>query len=409
VQQLSDELAAVVSAAEKLRAADPVMTDADEILAEVAALLDVANAVSAALVRRLHSAACVNATDEIAGQPLRSWLRVEQRLPRAEASRLVRLAEHLGDAPAVRDAFHLGEISDRHASAILTALHSVPAEIRPAFEEACVDFARHCPPDEIAGFADALLDGLGIDKDSDLQRERRHARRGLDLVKTLYGDHRLSGTLSPEVGAKVAAAFALAAAPAGPDDERTLRQRQHDALGAIADHYLASQAPAFTGAPRTVIVTVPLDVLEGRLRDALVPVPGGELSADTARRLACDAALIPAVLGGASEILDLGQAGHEFTVAVRRAAWLRDGGSCAFPDCDRPVAELHHVTFRRHGGTNSLENAAWLCSYHHWLAHEGGWTLRRAPDGGHCWTGPHGQTRHRPPGPPPRPRPQDSG
>jgi len=59
------------------------------------------------------------------------------------------------------------------------------------------------------------------------------------------------------------------------------------------------------------------------------------------------------------------------------------------------VSELHHIIFRRHRGATSLDNAAWLCTFHHWLVHEGRWTLQRQADNSYLWTGPHGQQRIR--------------
>jgi hypothetical protein len=208
----------------------------------------------------------------------------------------------------------------------------------------------------------------------------------------------VAGTLTPDVGEQLEKALELAGEWCGAEDRRTFRQRQHDALGAIAAAYLAANGtPSFTGAPRTVIVTIDLDMLEGRLRQAWLTLPSGAvISAHTARRLACDAGIIPIVLGTNSEILDIGQAGHEFSVPTRRAAYHRDGGRCAFPDCRNPVSELHHITFRRRGGPGSLDNAAWLCAFHHMLVHEGHWTLRRQEhDGSYLWTGPYGHQRIR--------------
>jgi hypothetical protein len=145
------------------------------------------------------------------------------------------------------------------------------------------------------------------------------------------------------------------------------------------------------------MVTIDLATLEEQLHGKLLTLPdGATISAATARRFACDAEIIPAVLGGNGEVLDIGQAGHEFTTATRRAAYLRDQGRCAFPGCQAPVVELHHIVFRRHGGPGSLDNAAWLCGYHHWLVHEGHWTLTRDPvDKSYLWTGPLGRQRIR--------------
>ena len=139
-----------------------------------------------------------------------------------------------------------------------------------------------------------------------------------------------------------------------------------------------------------------LETLENSLLEKWFTLPSGTtISADTARRLACDAEIIPVVLGSNSEVLDIGQADHEFTVAIRRAAYARDGGRCAFPGCRTTILQLHHMIFRRHGGPTSLSNSAWVCGYHHWLVHEGRWTLRRQPDSSYLWTGPHGQQRIR--------------
>src|SRR5439155_1120346 len=104
---------------------------------------------------------------------------------------------------------------------------------------------------------EALLDALGLDKGADVRRERRYAERGIDLGHTSHGQRTIIGTLTPEVGEKLAKALAVAGAKAGKDDDRTYRQRQHDALGDLADAYLAHHhTPSFDGAPRTVIITM---------------------------------------------------------------------------------------------------------------------------------------------------------
>jgi len=115
----------------------------------------------------------------------------------------------------------------------------------------------------------------------------------------------------------------------------------------------------------------------------------------SARRLACDAQVIPVVLGGRGEVLDIGRASREFNEAIRRAAFIEQDGTCAFRGCHRRCMELHHIVWWTHGGHTSLDNAAWLCAYHHWLVHEGGWTLSRAPDRSFVWTSPTGEVRRR--------------
>jgi hypothetical protein len=104
---------------------------------------------------------------------------------------------------------------------------------------------------------------------------------------------------------------------------------------------------------------------------------GTPLHPGTARRLACDAGLLPVVLGTASELLDVGRLHRLVTPAIRRALNIRDGG-CRFPGCDRPVAwcDAHHLKSWVLGGLTSVDNMLLLCRRHHVLVHEHGWSIR---------------------------------
>ncbi|WP_374273181.1 DUF222 domain-containing protein [Actinoplanes sp. M2I2] len=110
---------------------------------------------------------------------------------------------------------------------------------------------------------------------------------------------------------------------------------------------------------------------------------GLRLSAATMRRLACDARILPFVLGGAGQILDTGRARRLATGPLRRALHLRDQG-CAFPDCDRPPrwTDAHHLIPWTSGGPTTLNNLVLLCRHHHRLIHHpgGGWQIRLGPD-----------------------------
>jgi hypothetical protein len=83
----------------------------------------------------------------------------------------------------------------------------------------------------------------------------------------------------------------------------------------------------------------------------------GRIDAESARRLVCDAKVIPVVLGSRSEPLDLGRASYPVSAALRRALVIRDGG-CAFPGCGRPRqwCHSHHVRHWTDGGTTALDN-----------------------------------------------------
>ncbi|NYJ74606.1 DUF222 domain-containing protein [Allobranchiibius huperziae] len=97
---------------------------------------------------------------------------------------------------------------------------------------------------------------------------------------------------------------------------------------------------------------------------------GDHLDAGTLRRLACDADLVPIVLGGESEPLDVGRAKRLFTGGLRTAIIHRDQ-RCTFPGCDRPPdwCDAHHVIPWWAGGQTNLSNAALLCARHHTIVH----------------------------------------
>jgi len=109
---------------------------------------------------------------------------------------------------------------------------------------------------------------------------------------------------------------------------------------------------------------------------------GVPITADAARRLACNAVFRRVVLGAASEILDLGRSTPVPSAAQRRAVMLRDGG-CTFAGCDMPTnrCEVHHLIHYHRGsdtgGPTDLHNLTLVCRRHHHLAHEGGYTMTR--------------------------------
>src|SRR5690606_19234438 len=143
--------------------------------------------------------------------------------------------------------------------------------------------------------------------------------------------------------------------------------------------------PVHGGVSATVTVNIDLDALQDQL--SVVPgtlTDGTRLSAGEVRRLACDAGVIPQVLGGKSVPLDLGAERRLFTKHQRMALAHRDGG-CSFPGCDRPPGwcETHHVRDRwADGGTTDLADGALLCSYHHHTVHSEHWQYRVNPRDG---------------------------
>jgi hypothetical protein len=104
---------------------------------------------------------------------------------------------------------------------------------------------------------------------------------------------------------------------------------------------------------------------------------GGILTPESLRRLACDTAVIPIVMNGAGQPLDVGRSTRTIPDGLRRAVTARDRG-CAHPGCDRRPSwsEIHHVAWWEHGGHTKLDNLVMLCRAHHRLIHHSGWVVQ---------------------------------
>lgn len=109
---------------------------------------------------------------------------------------------------------------------------------------------------------------------------------------------------------------------------------------------------------------------------------GARITAGEARRLACGAGIIPAVLGGASEVIDLGRTRRSHTKAQRVALGLRDKG-CTADGCDLPPAacHAHHDEPWSAGGSTNLEDGRLLCHRHHRLIHDTHYDTTHLPHG----------------------------
>ncbi len=88
-----------------------------------------------------------------------------------------------------------------------------------------------------------------------------------------------------------------------------------------------------------------------------------------------------AVVDEQGAVLDIGRRTRAIPTAIRRALWIRDQG-CRFPGCsNKRFVHGHHLEHWLHGGRTSLDNLVMLCSFHHRLIHEGGYSIRLAADG----------------------------
>lgn len=154
-------------------------------------------------------------------------------------------------------------------------------------------------------------------------------------------------------------------------DLRTAGQRRYDAFMTVFRRGVAGTEGQPTTPKAQVMVTIGLEELRGALGGAGHTVHDGTVPAHQVRQLACEADIIPAVLGESGEILDLGRAKRLVTPGQRRALAHRDGG-CTFPGCHVPATwcDAHHVVHWARGGRSDLGNYALLCPRHHTWVHQ---------------------------------------
>ena len=217
-------------------------------------------------------------------------------------------------------------------------------------------------------------------KDEDRLDAGRRAASGLWFGQpTKNGMIPFRGLLDPERGAAFKSAVDALAKPRPDKDEcgrtigpdpRTPATRRADALAELIGRAVA----AADGVPVTdkakIVVTIDWESLIGQVVGTGWTMTGDVLSAETVRRMACDATIIPMVLGRKGEILDLGRHERLVTRGLRLALWQRDGG-CTFPNCTVPATwcDAHHVIHWSRGGTTSLLTTALLCDRHHVHVH----------------------------------------
>ena len=224
----------------------------------------------------------------------------------------------------------------------------------------------------------------------------RHASRALHVYQGEDGMTILRGRLEPEVGALLlqalaAAREALYQRARVPDGEvghegacaepPTLAQQQADALALLAETALhRGLDPGAPGERYQVVVHVDAPVLaDPEQPGQSVLEDGARVSAETSRRLACDASRVVMRHDEDGRVVEIGARTRTISPALRRALHHRDRG-CRFPGCGVRFGQGHHLRHWAHGGPTTLSNLALLCRRHHRAVHEEGYQVERGPD-----------------------------
>jgi hypothetical protein len=153
--------------------------------------------------------------------------------------------------------------------------------------------------------------------------------------------------------------------------------QQADAFVAVAKAYLAGGRGGEGGSTADhyqVVVHADAESLTRGTGRADLPI-------DTLKRLLCDGSVVTVTEDGAGNPLDVGRKQRTVSTPLKRALHARDRG-CRFPGCHRTrYLDGHHLKHWLHGGETSADNMALLCTYHHRLLHEGGYSIVKEADG----------------------------
>ena len=319
---------------------------------------------------------------------MKAWLRGTCRLSPSEAAAVVTTGRRLEALPETEAAFAAGAITATHAKVITSAVNdqrvaqAAAMGVEPAeTDRILAGVAAATTPDVTARAVRRWV--MGIDPDGTLA-DAADVRRSLSLVPGLDGRVFLRGHLDAVGGELVHTALAALMngdRPAG--DTRSHNARQGDALVALARGVLDSGGlPEVRGERPHLRVTIDLQALCAERGAA--GVAGGELAwtgpitAESARRLACDSSTVRVITGPDGLPLDVGRSQRTATAAIRRAVEARDG-HCVFAGCDAlpEWCDVHHEIHWAHGGPTSCDNSALLCERHHTSCHEGGFHVAR--------------------------------
>lgn len=311
------------------------------------------------------------------------WLSWRTGVELGAAREKVRVARALPELPRTSEALKGGRIS-------YAKVRAMTRVATPENEDELLVIAEHGTAAQMERVVRAYRKADAAD---DLQlAEALHQKRFLRTRVDDDGMMIVEARLPPEIGVVVQKALELATTRldnAGKGacqdvsaERATASQRRADALGLVAQSAIDNEMRRGSGGDRTqVLLVTQAETLNKETRQqsaAPAELQGvGPISTETARRLCCDATIVPIVQDSDGTILNVGRKRRTVPPAVRRALQQREQ-RCDFPCCEhRRYIEAHHIEHWADGGATSLKNTAMLCGFHHRQVHEGRCRIER--------------------------------
>jgi hypothetical protein len=332
-----------------------------------------------------------------------TWLASEVLHDAPAGARDQRMAETLVRRPAVSAALRAGIVNADQARVIVHALGALPAELDSELvakaEAQLLADAGHFGPRALRILGRRVIEVIAPDaadahEEALLAAEERRARAETRVVFRPRGDGvtDVLARVPDQVADRLRVYLDSMTAPrrahldftraTGDVEQLTLPRRRGEAFCELLEHVPADALPSHGGTATSVVITLDFEALTTGLGVAEVST-GGRITATEARRMACQASILPAVLGGAGEVLDLGRSRRLFSPAQRKAMAIRDR-RCRADACDIPAAwcEAHHAAeLWSRGGRTDLADGVLLCSFHHHRAHDPRWRTERTANG----------------------------
>ena len=389
------ETARLRNAIEALLAADPDCLDGEELDSVVRSSSEVRSWLDAYEVR------CARRSRQLAdaghAPPPESLLSSAGRRSGKDATTVAERDRVCTSTQQFETALVEGTVSAGHLDALANATRRLDAELRAeffnhedilleaassqrvdTFERQCRDLSRHLVASRPGSDVDEL----------EAQRARSCVKRWVDKATGMcHSDFELDPVSDAKLWTAIDAQTRSARQVDGNANTPWQRLQVDALLAAVSSGPGADRVPE-------IGVLIDLDTLMTGWHEHSVceTEDGTPLPVDTVRRMCCDAEILPIVLDGTGEVLDVGRSQRTANRAQRRALRAMHR-TCAHPECTVPFSNcpIHHIRWwGKHDGPTDIDNLIPLCERHHHLVHEGGWSLAMTPDRVATWTRPDG-------------------
>jgi hypothetical protein len=355
-------------------------------------------------------AAKLNAHKSVGMGSMAQMVARESGVSTRDAAKQIKLAEHLEEAPILAAQMTKPGMSTEKARIVAGVVEKLPLNLTPADRERVeADLAQAAPSMSVeqlrrkARRAVEIVDREQADRieNRELLKQEAAAIRSTEFWMTRPDDDGMvqgGFVIDALTGDMLRAAIEAQTSPRRRDNKpetleeavllppSTYKEKAGAAFASLMRHLPTDCFGNHGGVAATLMVTVDEKSLRGECERAGLTEFGTAVSASQLRQVACGAGILPAVLNGDSQVLDLGRESRLHNAAQRKALAKRDLG-CAFPDCDRAPgwAETHHIVPWSTGGPTTIDNGVLLCSYHHRTIHATAWEVRlnqrdRMPD-----------------------------